>query len=90
MSVVRKRAAVSGDVQGVFFRDSCRRVARDAGVAGWATNLPDGRVEVVLEGEEEAVVKVLEWCRKGTNQARVDSVDVTDEDPQGDSGFSIR
>jgi acylphosphatase len=90
MSVVRKRAAVSGDVQGVFFRDSCRRVARDAGVAGWATNLPDGRVEVVLEGEEEAVAKVLEWCRKGTNQARVDSVDVTDEDPQGDSGFSIR
>jgi acylphosphatase len=90
MTVVRKRATVSGDVQGVFFRDTCRRVARDAGVAGWATNLPDGGVEVVLEGAEDAVDKVLEWCRKGPNHARVDSVDVMDEDPQGDSGFSIR
>jgi acylphosphatase len=90
MTVVRKRAAVSGDVQGVFFRDTCRRVAREAGVAGWATNLPDGRVEVMLEGEEDAVAKVLEWCRTGTNQARVDSVDVVEEEPRGVSDFSIR
>jgi acylphosphatase len=90
MSNVRKRVLVSGDVQGVFFRDTCRHVANDAGVSGWATNLPDGRVEVALEGDEEAVNKVIEWCRSGPRGATVDSVDVTDEAPEGISGFSIR
>ena len=90
MSNVRKRVLVSGDVQGVFFRDTCRQVANDPRVSGWATNLPDGRVEVALEGDEEAVNKVIEWCQSGPRGATVDSVDVTDEDPEGISGFSIR
>jgi acylphosphatase len=90
VSVVRKRVLVSGDVQGVFFRDTCRRIASDAGVAGWATNLRDGRVEVALEGEEDAVKRVIEWCHHGPDHARVDSVDVTNEEPEGTSGFSIR
>ena len=90
MSVVRKRVLVSGDVQGVFFRDTCRRVAIDAGVHGEATNLPDGRVEVILEGDEAAVDRVVGWCREGPKYADVDSVDVSDEEPRGDSDFQIR
>jgi acylphosphatase len=88
--VVRRHVFVSGDVQGVFFRDSCKRIAEGAGVAGWARNNSDGRVEVVLEGEPSAVQRVIEWCRSGPDMATVDSVDIDDEDPRGETGFSIR
>jgi acylphosphatase len=87
---VRRRLLISGRVQGVFFRDTCRRVAEEESVAGWASNLPDGRVEIVLEGDESAVDRVLQWCREGTDWSHVDSVDVSDEDPEGLSGFVIR
>jgi acylphosphatase len=90
MTVVRRRAVISGDVQGVFFRDTCHRVADEAGVAGWATNRSDGTVEVALEGDEQAVERVLQWCRAGPDHARVDSVEVREEEPQGASGFVIR
>jgi acylphosphatase len=81
---------VSGRVQGVFYRDTCRRIASEAGVAGWASNLPDGRVEVVLEGDPDSVELVLSWCHEGTPYSSVDSVEVSDENPGGASGFSIR
>ena len=87
--VVRRRVLVSGRVQGVFYRDSCRRAAVAAGVAGRAANLDDGRVEVVLEGEPDAVQKMIEWCRRGTRHAEVTDVEVIEEDPTGLSGFSI-
>jgi len=87
---VRKRVLVSGRVQGVFYRDTCRRVASEAGVSGWATNLPDGRVEVVLEGDPASVDAVVTWCHEGTPYSRVDSVEVSDEAPEEASGFSIR
>ena len=87
---VRRRVLVSGDVQGVFFRDTCRQEAQAAGVAGWARNLPDGRVEVCLEGAEDAVEKMIKWCHDGTRWSRVESVEVSDEEPRGNSGFSIR
>jgi acylphosphatase len=86
---VRRRVLVSGRVQGVFFRDSCRREAQAARVAGWARNLPDGRVEVCLEGEEDAVERVIKWCHDGTPWSRVTSVEVSDEEPQGSTGFSV-
>jgi acylphosphatase len=86
---IRRRVLVSGRVQGVFFRDSCRKVAREEGVGGRASNLPDGRVEVVIEGEPEAVERVIAWCRKGTRSAHVTSVDVTEEEPRGESSFSV-
>lgn len=88
MALLRRRLLVSGEVQGVFFRDRCRREAMAAGVAGWARNLPDGRVEVVAEGEPEAVERLQQWCRQGTPQAEVTSVEAVDEDPEGLSGFS--
>ena len=86
---VRKRALVSGRVQGVFYRDTCRRTASEHGVAGSAENLSSGDVEVVLEGPKDAVDEVLAWCREGTSGSRVESVDVTDEEPQDLKGFRI-
>ena len=82
--MVRKRALVAGRVQGVFFRDSCRREAERLGVGGSARNLDDGRVEVIAEGDEDAVQALIEWCRKGSAQSKVESVEVEDlgEDDQ--------
>jgi acylphosphatase len=87
--VIRRRAVVGGRVQGVFFRDTCRRVAREHNVAGSAANLPDGSVEVILEGEPSDVEEVLEWCRSGSSYADVESVEVTEEQPEGLEGFSV-
>jgi acylphosphatase len=88
--LVRKKALVSGRVQGVFYRDTCRQVAIDHGVAGAARNLPDGRVEVILEGDPSDVDEVIAWCGSGPRGAVVESVDVTEEEPQGMTGFVIR
>ena len=68
------RCIVHGRVQGVFFRDSTRRLAESLGVHGHAVNLPDGGVEVVARGAEEAVATLKRWLRQGPPQARVDSV----------------
>ncbi|HZJ52292.1 MAG TPA: acylphosphatase [Actinomycetota bacterium] len=84
---IRRRLLVSGQVQGVFYRDSCRREAVEKGIAGSARNLPDGKVEVILEGDEDAVERMTEWCRRGSDMARVDSVEIEDEEPQGESAF---
>ncbi len=79
-----------GSVQGVFFRDSCRREASSRGVAGWVTNRPDGAVEAVFEGDSDAVAAMVEWCSHGPRGADVASVDDTPEEPEGLSGFEIR
>lgn len=84
---VRRRVVVHGRVQGVFFRDTCRQVAEERGVNGSARNTPEGTVEVILEGPAPDVDAVIEWCRTGTSLASVDSVDVSEEDPEGLSGF---
>lgn len=80
---------MSGDVQGVFFRDSCRQIARVRGVAGSARNLPDGTVEVIVEGAPTSVAEVLAWCEHGPPYANVSSVTVTEETPEGLANFSI-
>jgi acylphosphatase len=64
-------------------------VALEHNVAGSAANLPDGTVEVILEGEPANVEEVLEWCRSGPSYADVSSVDVSEEDPRGLEGFRI-
>ena len=87
--VVRRRVVVDGRVQGVFFRDTCRRVAVDAGVGGWVRNRPDGRVEACFEGEEDAVARLVSWCRVGPRHALITSVEVTDEDPVGEGAFRV-
>ncbi|HVM36174.1 MAG TPA: acylphosphatase [Actinomycetota bacterium] len=88
--MIARRIVVSGRVQGVFFRDTCRRVAEQLGVAGSATNLPDGRVEVVAEGDAAAVDALEKWCREGTDLSSVASVETYEEDPSGASSFSVR
>jgi acylphosphatase len=88
--VVRKRVLVSGQVQGVLFRDTCRSEARQAGVAGWVRNLYDGRVEAVFEGEPAAVDALVAWSHRGPRHAVVSGVDVIDEEPEGLGGFEIR
>ena len=88
--VARRRVVVRGNVQGVFFRDSCRQKARSRGVAGWVTNRPDGAVEAVFEGDADAVQAMVDWCRDGPRGADVESVDESPEEPEGLSGFEIR
>ena len=87
--VARRRVVVRGNVQGVFFRDSCRREARSLGVAGWVTNRGDGAVEAVFEGEADAVAALVEWCRHGPRGADVGSVEDTAEEPEGLSRFEV-
>ena len=87
---VRKRVRAHGRVQGVFFRDTLRGAAGRAGVAGWAANRSDGTVEAVLEGEPDAVDRLVELCRGGPGHAEVERLDVSDEEPEGLSGFEIR
>ena len=77
-------------MQGVFFRDHCRSTAAARGVAGSVANLPDGRVEVVLEGPPAAVAAVEAWCRRGPERARVETVEARDEPPTGAGGFAVR
>ena len=81
---------VGGRVQGVFFRDTTRRRAETAGVAGWVRNTPEGSVEAVFEGEPVAVDELVEFSRRGPSRAEVASVEVTDEEPEGLNGFEIR
>jgi acylphosphatase len=87
---VRRRVRVRGRVQGVFFRDSARRQAERRGVAGWASNEPDGTVMLVLEGEREGVERMLDFCRTGPEAAHVEEVEESEEEPEGLEGFVVR
>jgi acylphosphatase len=76
MAKARAQVYVTGTVQGVFFRDSLRQMADLYGVTGWTRNTLDGRVEAILEGEEDALRLVIEWCHQGPPAAAVEDVDV--------------
>jgi acylphosphatase len=80
---VARRYVVSGRVQGVGFRYFTQDTALREGVTGWVRNLPDGRVEAMVEGDAEAVTRVERALRNGPRGARVDRVYVDDEDPTG-------
>ena len=81
---------VHGRVQGVWFRGSTELEARAAGLAGWVRNRPDGTVEAVFEGPEEAVARLVAYCRQGPRSARVDRLEEFEEPPEGLSGFRVR
>jgi acylphosphatase len=87
---VRRRVVVHGGVQGVFFRDTTRRLARQHGVAGWVRNKRDGTVEAVFEGEADAVERLVRFCREGPRGAVVERVETHDEPPEGLQGFEVR
>lgn len=87
---MRRRVIVHGRVQGVFFRDSLRRLAERQGVSGWARNTAEGTVEAVFEGEPDAVAQLVSFAESGPPDAHVEAVDVSEEEPEGLSGFSVR
>ena len=87
--MIRRRVVAHGRVQGVFFRDSCRREASVHGVSGWVTNREDGAVEAVFEGDPAAVQALVEWTRQGPSRARVIKLEVIEEEPRGELGFSV-
>jgi acylphosphatase len=88
--VIRRRVVVHGLVQGVFFRDSTRRLAQRHGVAGWVANRRDGAVEAVFEGEADSVERLVAFSRAGPRGAQVDSVEVSEEEPEDLLGFVVR
>jgi len=88
---VRAHVYVSGLVQGVFFRAETKAEATRLGVKGWVRNLPDGRVEAVFEGDEEAVKRMIDFCKVGPPGAVVEEVKVIPEDYRGEfNRFEIR
>jgi acylphosphatase len=90
MQIVRRHLLVSGQVQGVSYRDSCRRVAEAHDVTGWVRNLGKSQVEAVFEGHAAAVDAVTEWARQGPDLATVSDVKIREEEPHGLEGFQIR
>ena len=87
--MIARRALVSGRVQGVGFRFFAERAARSAGVKGWVRNLPDGRVETVAEGEEDAVTRYLEKIGRGPFGGSVAGLQVEERPPEGFQNFEI-
>jgi acylphosphatase len=88
---VRAHILVSGRVQGVFFRDSTRRIAEELGIFGWVKNSDNSKVEAVLEGEKEIIQKLIEWAKRGPIFARVSGVEIEWQDYKGEfKNFEIR
>jgi acylphosphatase len=81
---------ISGRVQGVFFRDTCRQIALRHGLSGWVRNLPDGRVEAVFEGTVADAGRLVDWTRHGPRLATVDAIEVHIEPPEGLTAFVIK
>ena len=79
MTNQRIRVFVTGKVQGVFFRQALKVKAKQNNVFGWVRNLKDGRVEALLEGPDENVNVLVEWCHGGPANARVEDVEIKNE-----------
>ena len=87
----RVRIFVTGRVQGVFFRQALKVMAKKNGILGWVRNLKDGRVEAVLEGDEEGLGRVIEWAHAGPANARVDDIEIRNEEGLGGfDSFDVR
>jgi acylphosphatase len=86
---IRRRVIVRGRVQGVFFRDTCRREAQSRGVNGWVRNRPDQSVEAIFEGAASSVEAMVAWAHRGPELAEVTAVDVMEEPPQGERRFRV-
>ncbi|MDA8486082.1 acylphosphatase [Metapseudomonas lalkuanensis] len=81
---------VSGKVQGVYYRQSTQEQADRLELDGWVRNLADGRVEVLLEGEEDAVRELAGWLEQGPAEAKVTGVELQEQPLQGITGFIVR
>ena len=81
---VRVRVLVSGKVQGVFLRHNIKEQAKMLRLKGWVKNLPDGKVEAVVEGEKEIIETIIKWVRQGPFLSRVDSIKVDWQEARGE------
>ncbi len=91
MTKKRIHVYVSGRVQGVYYRQNALKVAADLGVYGWTKNLNDGRVELLIEGDKDAVETMVEWCKKGPMFARVSQLQCLEEEYKGEyDNFSVK
>ena len=88
--MICKRILITGRVQGVFFRASAKEMAERLGLSGEVRNLDNGMVEVIAYGPEDAVDRMVEWCRQGPPRAEVDSVEVTEVSDRVYEGFKVR
>ena len=80
MTKKRIHLFIGGKVQGVFFRQAVKVTAKKNNIGGWARNLDDVRVEVLLEGDDEAVNAVIKWAHTGPANARVDEIKIKTEE----------
>ena len=88
--MIARKCWVGGRVQGVFYRATAARRARELGIAGYAKNLPDGRVEVLACGEADAVQAFIDWLWIGSPASKVTSVEAMEVEDcdQPPAGFS--
>lgn len=89
MEKISRRVVIKGRVQGVMFRASCAQEANRENVTGYAKNLLDGSVEVLLEGDASAVEKVLSWCQRGPALARVEDVEIHNVPTGNNTDFTV-
>ncbi len=88
---VRAHLLISGRVQGVGFRYRAQNIAQNLGVRGWIKNCWDGKVEVVMEGEEDKVKKLIDWCYQGPRSAEIEKIDLEWEEFKGEfTNFDIK
>lgn len=88
---IRARVLISGRVQGVFFREKTRSMAKKIGVTGWVKNLSDGRVEAVFEGSKKSVEKIVNWTKRGPILAKIEGIDIEWQEYKGEFvDFEIR
>ena len=91
--MVQKRVHifVNGRVQGVFFRQATKVIAMKNNVTGWVQNLDDGRVEILIEGDDKCVDSVIAWCDCGPANSRVDDIQINNENYLGSfENFEVR
>lgn len=81
---------ISGKVQGVFFRDSARKMAQQLRITGWIKNRRDEKVEAVISGEEQAIKNFIKWAKNGPEKAKVDNVIVSKQPTVIFENFQIR
>ncbi|MFC1728333.1 acylphosphatase [Nanoarchaeota archaeon] len=84
------RIIITGNVQGVFFRTFIRSRANELGLRGLVRNLEDGTVEVIVQGQKEALDELLKKCKKGPLIARVDKIETKKVEDQDFSSFEIK
>lgn len=89
MSAEAVHLLVQGRVQGVFFRASTQKMAVELGLSGWVRNCEDGSVEVLAEGDREALDRFITWCRKGPPLAKVNELDVNWISAEGLKSFEV-